>query len=511
MRLLRLLIAATLLGNTAITAASSQDETKPSEAPAEKKADSTIDGRVALSVAPSSIDDLAETLDTAGWGPLYASAKAAYDKRIYDVAEAKLLEAIKKVKQGMVNEKRLILSRNLLADLYLDNDRVEDADKLYSWCVGAAKHNFGTDSEVVAHAQGGLAATMMRKGKYVEAQELCKSALRLDKNVGAAGDDDHGKELITMGWILAKQGWNDQAEKFFNSGLEQMEKNPGYKQLNYSDALRQVALFDESQGRSSEAETLFEKSGAIKDKCIDYTETAHLKGMVHFQWEGSPRSQEIPDATVPLRYICANNVRVACAIIDLWELFGVLISVTNVGDQKVDLGLGDVVFWRTTDDAFDPKAEKLELVPVNRIDRIRREMDIWRMTSNRPWFANMQKTRNVRGLVPAHGHDLFRGPNVFGVYGDWNATNRVLPDRFALEPSPEHVEDQAQVVVDPSLIRKNNTRVTGLIPVNLEPFESRTGELFYMNPRCEHVLLRVYVGNTAFDFPFKTPKRRTAF
>jgi hypothetical protein len=121
----------------------------------------------------------------------------------------------------------------------------------------------------------------------------------------------------------------------------------------------------------------------------------------------------------------------------------------------------------------------------------------------------MQKTRNIRGLVPAHGHDLFRGPNVFGLYGEWNATSRVLPERFALEPSPENVEEQAQVIVDPGLVRSNNMKVIGLTPVSLEPFESRTGELFYMNPRCEHVMLRVVVGNTTFDFPFTMPKKRT--
>jgi len=137
-------------------------------------------------------------------------------------------------------------------------------------------------------------------------------------------------------------------------------------------------------------------------------------------------------------------------------------------------------------------------------------MDIWRLTANKPWLANMQKTRNIRGLVPAHGHDLFRGPNVFGVYGEWGATSRVLPERFQLEPSPENVEEQAQVIVDPSLVRNNQNKTAGLIPVSLEPFESRTGELFYMNPRCENVLLRVYVGNAVFEFPFKTPKRRTA-
>ena len=313
-----------------------------------------------------------------------------------------------------------------------------------------------------------------------------------------------------MGRILSAEGFNEQAEHCFVKGLPLLDTKDGALQ-DYADAIRQYALVKEKLGQQAEAQTLFDKCYAIKDGDVHFNQTANLKGSVFLKWEeGSPRSQEIPDAIVPLRYICSNNIRVACTVIDLWELFGVLISVTNVGGQKQQIGLGKVSFVRVSDDITDPREQRLELIAPDHIDRIRREMDIWRLTYNRPWLANMQKTRNIRGLVPAHGHDLFRGPNVFGIYGNWNATARVLPDKFQLEPSPENVEEQAQVVVDPSLVRSSDINVLGLIPVSLEPFESRTGEQFYMNPRCEHVLLRVVVGNTTFQFPFKMPRKRTA-
>ena len=96
--------------------------------------------------------------------------------------------------------------------------------------------------------------------------------------------------------------------------------------------------------------------------------------MVRFQWEeGSPRSNEIPDAEFPLRYIVTNNVRVAATVIDLWELVGVLISITNVGDQRVDLGSGQVNLQRTSLDPFDPSTQKLELIDPRNIDRVRRK------------------------------------------------------------------------------------------------------------------------------------------
>jgi tetratricopeptide (TPR) repeat protein len=464
------------------------DLIEPSEsaAPAPKS-----QSKVAV-ISPGKASDLLDELDTDDWKRLYTSGKNDLLKRKYDDAEKSLLQAIKLSKQGMSNGRKLIWSRNALGDVYLATDRFDQAEKLFSYSIGAAHRQMGAESEAEAHAQNGLATVLLAKGKFAEAHELCKQAIKTQKKLGLSRHD-YAQCLVNMGAILSKEGWNEQSDKFFSAGLGILEQDPGDRQLDYADALRLAALHKQDLGQRVEAQP------------------AHLQGAVRFKWEeGSPRSEEIPDPVVPLRYLCSNNVRVACTVIDLWELFGLLISVTNIGDHKTDLGLGKVVFVKTSGDPNHPQEERLQLIDPTRIDRIRREVDIWRMTSTRPWYANMEKNRNIRGLVPPKGHDLFRGPNMFGVYGEWAATSRVLPDKFALEPSPERVVDQAQVLIDPSLVRSNNIKILGLTPVSLDPFESRTGELFYMNPRCEHVLIRVFVGNTAFEFPFKMPVKRTA-
>jgi hypothetical protein len=120
----------------------------------------------------------------------------------------------------------------------------------------------------------------------------------------------------------------------------------------------------------------------------------------------------------------------------------------------------------------------------------------------------MQKTRSQRGFVPKQGHDLFRGPNVFGIYGEWNALPRELPSKLMLEPSPERVQYQAEPIIDPGLIRSSTVKLRNLVPVNLEPFESRTGELFFLNPRCEKLLLNIPVGNVLYQIPFNAKRKR---
>jgi tetratricopeptide (TPR) repeat protein len=496
------------------TASDAQSKHKSVDTPDGKALTDEALSKVAASISAyrgDATDDLLDIDQQDAWRRLYAAAEKQVQNRQFDEAEKTLLEAVKQAKHGISGERKLIVSRNLLADVYAATDQVDEAEKLYSWSMNAARHAFGPESAPEAHAQSGLAAALLVKGRYAEAQELCKSAIKTRAKLVGKQHHDYGQSLITMGCILSREGMAEDSAKFFARGLTILAASPGVKQLDYADALRLAALCTERQGDANGAQPLFEQSYAIKDRAVTFGESAQLKGTVRFQWEdGSPRAEEISDPEVPVRYMCSDNIRVACSVIDLWELFGIVISVTNVGDHRQEIGLGKVQFVRTTGDALDPKAERLELIDPQRIDRIRREMDIWRLTANKPWFANMEKTRNIRGFVPAHGHDLWRGPNVFGVYGEWAPTSRVLPERFQLELSPEHVTEQAQVVVDPSLVRTNNSKILGLVPVTLEPFESRTGELFYMNPRCEHVLLRVYVGNAVFEFPFKTPKKRTS-
>ncbi|MDX2105938.1 MAG: hypothetical protein SFY67_06000, partial [Candidatus Melainabacteria bacterium] len=128
-------------------------------------------------------------------------------------------------------------------------------------------------------------------------------------------------------------------------------------------------------------------------------------------------------------------------------------------------------------------------------------------------LANVQKTRTVRGLVPPSGHDLFMGPNVFGVWGEWKAVSHTVPVRVGILPSREGLIAQAdqseQVKTElPGLLSGGYAKYQGLVPIVLEPFESRTGDLFYLNPRDKDIMLRVPVGNAVFEFPFHTRKLR---
>jgi hypothetical protein len=265
-------------------------------------------------------------------------------------------------------------------------------------------------------------------------------------------------------------------------------------------------MYYQSVGNGEQGVSLFEESYSIKDGAVHVGQPADVAGAVSYVWEnGSPRSLEFPDYDVPLRYIVAGDARVAAAVVDLWELVGVIISITNVTHQPINVGVTSATLFETK-----PHRNQLQLVDPQRIDYIRRELQIWDITYKSPWLANIQKTRPVRGFVPTQGHDLFRGPNIFGLYGQWAGAGRILPEKMTVELSPERVWQQAQTALDPSIMHSAAINYQGLTTFQLDPFESRTGVLFFMNPRSEEMLLKIPVGNVQFQFPFHCRKRRIA-
>ena len=277
------------------------------------------------------------------WTCMYNSALKAVQNRMYKEAEEKLLVAIKEAKHGEHGEVRLINARNLLAIVYCETEKLHEAEKLFDWTCNAAKRNLGINSEGFGTAAYGYALTSFAHGQTARADATCRQAIAaLRRSVGAAAPEV-GKSYILMAQILGKENFPDEAEPYLEKGLRILEKSPGPRQLDYADGLRMAAVYRQSRGQRKEASHLFERSYEITDKAVNFDEPEKLGGQVTYRWEeGSPRSLEIPDNDFPLRYFNVNGVRVAATVIDLWELFGVLISITNTGDERVVLGLDKV-------------------------------------------------------------------------------------------------------------------------------------------------------------------------
>lgn len=438
------------------------------------------------------------------WSRLHRAGVGDLENRKYERAEHELLAALREARQLGGSSEQQALSRNALGYVYLGQEKYRQAAPLFSWAYGVLRR--GEDHRETGRSLAGLATVALHLEEWSKAARLSREALSIQETRLGTEDHDVGLSLCILASAVGKLGEHQEAEKLFQTALKIMEVQHGPKRLDLADALRYAALYYQSTAQRQTANDLFERSYLIKDKATRFAEPPSVSGEVHFTWEdGSPRSLEFPDYDVPLKYLNTSGVRVAAAVVDLWELMGVLITITNVSDHRIDVAVTSAYLSETF-----PRNVSLEMVDPTRIDRTRRELQIWDITYKRPWLANIQKTRTTRGFVPAHGHDLWRGPNEFGIYGAWGSQPKILPEKLSLELSPEQLQEQASEPLDTSMVHSADVNFRGMTSVSLEPFESRTGVLFFMNPRSLEVSLKVPVGNAVFKFPFKCRKRRIA-
>ena len=455
---------------------------------------------------------------------VFDEAKRALAERRYEAARGYIQAAMKQAQSPGDRSKRMLEATLLMGMLYIRTNQAHKAYNLLKDLERETGKAFGVESLEQALQLSELADSELALSKYKLAEQHAHNALdifnKLSQETEAGGkaeyNNERGQAASRLAQALASQGFHEEAKPYFANAREYLTLSPGVKHLDLADELRLEGMFMHGIGQKRTSSSLFDKSCELQDQAANIEQPSHVLGEVRMKWEpGSPRCQEIIDNDFPLRCITTNKVRVAATTIDLWELMAVLVCVTNVDDHRRLVGIGNISLYKIESEPSTGQVKQISLIPTvdhHIIDRTRRELAIWSLTQDRPWLANMQKNRNVRGLVPSEGHDLFRGPNMFGVWGEWGGISHVVPTRVSVLPSRENVFDRSEtddLNHESGLILSEGARQAGLIPISLEPYESRTGELFYIYPRGEYTVnVQVNVGNVLFEFPFKTRKKR---
>jgi tetratricopeptide (TPR) repeat protein len=453
---------------------------------------------------------------------VYAQADKLIKSRKYQDAKPFLDEALKKTNSMGANLEHFTEARLLMAEYLNYNEHYRQANSLLDGMRGKVA---GCPSDKLKaafayqHAQ-----CLMMLGKENEAERLSNQSSKLYEQLRLSLSDDRpsttfaneiGKAYLSRGRALLIQGFYEEAKPILNRARKELENEPGNGKLDLAEALTTQSNLMRCLGQHKMADALAAESQEIKDQATAADKTISGEGEVKFDWHPSTYGcHEIIDNEFPLRYMVSNNIRVASTIIDLWELTGVVISVTNLDDHRTLVGLGEANAFKTNrlrKTSLTYIVQPLVEVNHQRIDRVRREQNMWDLTQDRPWLANIQKTRSYRGLVPTQGHDLFRGPNVFGVWGQWPGIAHIVSKGLGNNTSRENIflryqNDDKQT--DTGLIRSQAVQQSGMTPIYLEPFESRTGELFFIAPRGEDIRVKVTVGNATYSFPFHVRKRR---
>jgi tetratricopeptide (TPR) repeat protein len=437
------------------------------------------------------------------WSKLYDSGNKALNERLYAIAEHKILACLKELQRTGARDNRLALARKSLAEIYIATERYSQAERILNSSVGDIERFFGARSKLTADYYNDLAKSLVCQGKNKKAEEYCDRALKIRTALFGGRHHDVGLSYKTRALILTKEGWFDEAKDYYQKALLILKAEPGYEQMDYADALDGMGIVLRNEGNSLEAKQYFLEAHAIKEKAIKLNVSANQKGLVRFTWrEGVSDSKQVYDSAYPLKYMVIDGVRVAATVVRSEHLVACLVSIANCKKEGAEIGVGPVSLQELL-----PKQRYLAYIDPGILDLPLEEQHIVTLTWRRHWLNHIQKTRIIPGYI-AHGAldpDNFFGNNVFGQYGNWGIAPREKPPVVTRE---QYFQAKREFDLDPETNQVDPVDyLTGSAleyrPVFIEAGDARTGFIFFQHERFDKACLRVSVGNTIVEFPFK--------
>uniref|UniRef100_A0A3P8UII4 Kinesin light chain n=1 Tax=Cynoglossus semilaevis TaxID=244447 RepID=A0A3P8UII4_CYNSE len=224
------------------------DDASPSE---EKNQDTSKD----------SLDDLFPNDDDQG--PAQPSGEAAAQQGGYEIpARLRTLHnlVIQYASQGRY-EVAVPLCKQALEDLEKTSghDHPDVATMLNILALVYREKTLGKDHPAVAATLNNLAVLYGKRGKYKEAEPLCKRALEIREKVLGRFHPDVAKQLNNLALLCQNQGKYDEVEYYYRRALEIYESKLGADDPNVAKTKNNLATCYLKQSKFKDAEALYKE------------------------------------------------------------------------------------------------------------------------------------------------------------------------------------------------------------------------------------------------------------
>ncbi|MFM7219328.1 MAG: tetratricopeptide repeat protein [Nodosilinea sp.] len=199
-------------------------------------------------------------------------------------------------------------SLNRLASVYADMGRYTEAEPLYQRALAIREKALGLEHPDTAQSLNGLAVVYQYLGRYTEAETLYQRALAIrEKVLGLEhldttqplnnlvrlyeSQDRYAQALNNLAVLYTDMGRYVEAEPLYQKALAIREKVLGPDHPDTADSLNYLANFYASQGRYSQAEPLYQRALAIREKALgpDHPSTASSLNNLAFLYQSQGR------------------------------------------------------------------------------------------------------------------------------------------------------------------------------------------------------------------------------
>ncbi|KAN0072834.1 HET domain containing protein [Elaphomyces granulatus] len=179
------------------------------------------------------------------------------------------------VLNGMVTDDGMEWALHRLGNLYKDQGKLDEAEKMYQRALQGKEKALGPDHTSTLDTVNNLGILYKFQGKLDEAEMMYQRALQGYKK---ALDPDHTSTLNTinnLGVLYRFQGKLDKAEKMYQRALQGYEKALGPDHTSTLDTVNNLGVLYRSQGKLDEAEKMYQRTLQGYEKALgpDHTST----------------------------------------------------------------------------------------------------------------------------------------------------------------------------------------------------------------------------------------------
>lgn len=135
-------------------------------------------------------------------------------------AEFMWLAALNEAKSFEMGDRRLLITLESLAGLYLSIGRYDQAESFSIKAIETARQNFGNDNLVVASFLNNLAGIYYCQHRYNDAEPICRRLLVLYEKALGPDHDDVGVAANNLAMLYHAQGKLKLAERLYLRAIE---------------------------------------------------------------------------------------------------------------------------------------------------------------------------------------------------------------------------------------------------------------------------------------------------
>lgn len=207
---------------------------------------------------------------------IYILGRAYLEENRLDQADA-LIGQVVEAETELSDSKSIAYfqAKEILADIYAAQGKLELAQKLATDTLHAAEMTFGEEHDRTLDSMGAFASVLRKMKRFEEAEKLCRRMVEIRRRSLGQNHPRTIDSMSSLAVILCNSGKLKEAEELHLKVISNRERREGPSQNNLA-SMYNLALAVERQGRYDEAIELMRNVEVAARQCTSESVSSHF-------------------------------------------------------------------------------------------------------------------------------------------------------------------------------------------------------------------------------------------